>query len=55
MASFIQAMRTIVLHPDATDRQHMERFWRADGLPAIQNAELIELHRGDASWQLLSF
>jgi broad specificity phosphatase PhoE len=43
---FIQAMRTIVLDPAATDRKHMERFWRADGMPAIGNAELIDLVKG---------
>ena len=50
---FIQAVRTIVLDPVATDRQHMERFWRVDGMPAIGNAELIELVKGAAEPRFL--
>jgi broad specificity phosphatase PhoE len=50
---FIQALRAIVLDPAATDRQHMERFWRADGMPAIGNAELVELVKGAAEPRFL--
>ena len=35
---FIHAVRMVVLHPTAMDRQRMLQFWRADGMPAVQNA-----------------
>ena len=49
---FIQAVRTTVLHPEAEDREHMQRFWREDGAAAIANGERIELERTAAGWQL---
>jgi broad specificity phosphatase PhoE len=49
---FIHAVRMVVLYPEATDKQRMLHFWRADGMPAVQNAELVELERTEASWQL---
>jgi broad specificity phosphatase PhoE len=49
---FIHAVRMVVLYPGATDKQRMLHFWRADGMPAVENAELVELERTEASWQL---
>ena len=49
---FIHAVRMVVFHPGATDKQRMLHFWRADGMPAVQNAELIEFARTETSWQL---
>ncbi len=49
---FIQAVRVIVLYPDATDSQRMEHFRRADGIPAVRNAELVELEFEEKGWQL---
>jgi broad specificity phosphatase PhoE len=49
---FIHAVRMVVLHSGATDKQRMLHFWRADGMPAVENAELVELHCLDAGWQL---
>jgi broad specificity phosphatase PhoE len=49
---FIHAVRMVVFHPDATDKQRMLHFWRADGMPAVQNAELVELQRTEVSWKL---
>jgi hypothetical protein len=37
---FIRAVRMIILHPGATDRQRMKHFCADDGLPAVQNAEV---------------
>jgi broad specificity phosphatase PhoE len=51
---FIQAVRMLVLYPDATDRQRMEHFWRADGRPAIRNAELVETTWSCGRWQISS-
>jgi broad specificity phosphatase PhoE len=49
---FIHAVRMVVFHPGATDKQRMLHFWRADGMPAVQNAELVELQRTEVSWKL---
>jgi broad specificity phosphatase PhoE len=51
---FIHAVRMIVLYPEASDREKMERFWRPDGLPAVCNAELVGIAKaaGKAPWIL---
>jgi hypothetical protein len=41
----------IILHPGATDRQHMEHFWGGDGLPAVQHAELVSLIWEADTWR----
>lgn len=51
---FIQAVRMLLLYPKATDRQRMEHFWRADGLPAVRNAELVETTWNGQGWRLSS-
>jgi len=48
---FIQAVRMVILHPGATDRQRMEHFWGEDGLPAVQNAELVSLIWEADTWR----
>jgi hypothetical protein len=43
-----------ILYRSATDKERMKYFWRADAMPAVRNAELIELELEENGWQLLS-
>jgi broad specificity phosphatase PhoE len=49
---FIHAVRMMILYPDSTDAERMRLFWRKDGLPSVQNCELIEAEWSDNIWTL---
>ncbi len=46
---FIQAVRSLVINFELTERQKMRKFW-GKGSPAIGNAELVELSVEDGVW-----
>ena len=46
---FIQAVRSLVIDFELTDRQKMRKFW-GKGSPAIGNAELVELSVEEGVW-----
>jgi broad specificity phosphatase PhoE len=48
----IHAVRILLLYPDRTNRERMRLFWRKDGQPAVQNAELVETVRTEEGWRL---
>lgn len=47
---FIQAIRSLVIDRDKTDREKMRTFWRRDK-PAIANGELLRLEWMNKRWQ----
>jgi probable phosphoglycerate mutase len=47
---FIQAVRSLILDSELTDREKMRKFW-GKGSPAIGNAERIELRLEDGVWR----
>ena len=49
---FIQAVRSLVIDFELTDREKMRKFW-GKGSPAIANAELVELSFEDGAWRHL--
>ena len=49
---FIQAVRSLVIDSDLTDREKMRKFW-GKGSPAISNAELVELYVQGGAWRHL--
>ena len=49
---FIQAVRSLVIDTELTDRDKMRKFW-GKGSPAIGNAELVELSCDDGVWRHL--
>ena len=49
---FIQAVRSLVIDADRTNREKMRKFW-GKGSPAIGNAELVELSFDDGVWHHL--
>ena len=46
---FIQAVRSLVIDSELTERQKMRKFW-GKGSPAIGNAEQVELFVEDGVW-----
>ena len=48
---FIQAARAIVSDPDLDDRGKMLAFWRKGEPPAISNAQRVEIHWAEDSWE----
>ncbi len=46
---FIQAVRSLVMDSELTDREKMQKFWRKDS-PAIANTEQIELQFEKDGW-----
>ena len=50
---FIQAVRSLVIDSDLSEREIMQGFW-GKGSPAISNAEQVELSCDDGVWRLLS-
>jgi broad specificity phosphatase PhoE len=50
---FIQAVRSVVVDSDLTEREMMLKFWEK-GSPAIANAERIELRLDDGVWRYKS-
>ena len=46
---FIQAVRSLVVDFELSERQKMRKFW-GKGSPAIGNAELVELSVEDGVW-----
>jgi hypothetical protein len=49
---FIQAVRSLVMDSELTDREKMRKF-RGQGSPAIGNAERVELEYEAGSWKHL--
>jgi len=49
---FIQAVRSLVIDAELTDREKMRKFW-GNGSPTIANAELVELSLDGGVWQHL--
>jgi broad specificity phosphatase PhoE len=47
---FIQAVRSLIVDSDLSDREKMRKFW-GKGSPAIGNAERIELRLEDGVWR----
>jgi hypothetical protein len=41
-----------VLYPGGTDRERMEHFSKAHGMPAVRNAELVKLELEVKGWRL---
>ena len=50
---FIQAVRSLVIDAELSDRDKMRKFW-GKGSPAIANAELVELSFDGGAWRHLS-
>jgi 2,3-bisphosphoglycerate-dependent phosphoglycerate mutase len=50
---FMQAIRMIVLYPQANDQEKMRLFWRHDGEPSIRNAEQIHVGLGPQGWAIV--
>jgi hypothetical protein len=42
----------IALYPNATDQQRIEHFNKVDVMPAVRNAELVELDLEDNAWRV---
>ena len=49
---FIQAVRSLIVDSELTDREKMRKFW-GEGSPAIVNAELVELSFDAEVWRHL--
>lgn len=51
---FIQAVRSLVIDADLTDREKMRKFWRQGEPPAISNCQLVKLEWTDAQeWNVV--
>lgn len=46
---FTQAVRSLVVDSELSDREKMQRFW-GKGSPAIANAERIEMEWREGEW-----
>jgi broad specificity phosphatase PhoE len=48
---FIQAVRSLVVDAELSDREKMNKFWRKGEPPAVANAERIEMQIREGAWQ----
>ncbi len=49
---FIHAVRMLILYPNSTGAERMRLFRRKDGLPSVQNCELVKAEWNGLDWML---